>query len=101
MIKVKSIFFKYIFNYLIPFFFICVLEYPSPTFTPVHEADRTHSAPSRHSLIAPTTIQTPATPYIGAQPQYVYVQAAGPDVTQNQPEVNVRYVPYVSSPQAQ
>lgn len=48
-----------------------------PQITPVHEADRTYSAPSRHSLISPTLPSNPATHYITPQPQYVYVQAGG------------------------
>ncbi|GAB0089735.1 hypothetical protein DMENIID0001_043350 [Sergentomyia squamirostris] len=54
---------------------------PQPQLPQVHEEDRTHSAPSRQSLLAPqqhtvqTTGQNRPQHVYAAQPQYIYVQA--------------------------
>lgn len=46
-------------------------------YTPVNEETRTHSSPARHSLVSPI-VHAPsaaASPYLGQQPQYVYIHA--------------------------
>lgn len=104
------------------------LEYQQPTasYTPVHEAERTHSAPSRYSLISSQGHQPqPQHPhpqqYFTMQPQYVYLQMnelqealqqqiqqqlqqqVGPhQIEQEEPQQYIQYVPqYIAQPQAQ
>lgn len=67
---------------------LLIPDYAKPTsasYTPVHEAQHTYSAPSRESLVNPILFKPASiqSPYLSQQPKFVYVQAGPQQVSQN------------------